>query len=97
MALAPVAVVPAYQRQGLGSKVIAHVLRVCAQRGFEIAFVLGDPAYYKRFGFSHEIAKAARSPYSSAGEAWMALPLQSSRIFAEHAEVCYPAAFALVD
>lgn len=96
VALAPVSVTPAYQRCGLGSQVIAYGLRLCAQRGYTAAFVLGHPAYYKRFGFSHDVAKAVRGPYSGAGEAWMALELRPSSISGKNAEVQYPDAFTIV-
>ncbi len=43
------------------------------ERGERLVFVLGDPLYYRRFGFSQEAARAYVSDY--AGEHFMALPL----------------------
>jgi putative acetyltransferase len=97
VALAPVAVTPAHQRHGFGSLVIRHGLRLCAQRGYEAAFVLGDPEYYSKFGFSSELAKDVSGPYSDAGPAWMALHFNSSAPAWERAEVRYPDAFSIVD
>jgi putative acetyltransferase len=53
--LAPVAVLPAYQRQGIGSRLIEKGNEAAFTRGFSKIFVLGDPEYYRRFGF--EIAR----------------------------------------
>lgn len=97
VALAPVAVAPPYQRSGFGRSVIAYGLQICAERGYDVVFVLGDPAYYARFGFSSEIAKTSRSPYSDAGAAWMALELRRPGIRGEDVEVFYPEAFSIVD
>lgn len=96
VALAPVAVTPMYQHRGFGSSVIVHGLDLCAELGYEAVFVLGDPAYYSRFGFSSEIATAVSGPYSSAGTAWMAMKLHASSVALQGA-AHYPDAFSIVD
>jgi putative acetyltransferase len=96
VALAPVGVTPAYQGSGFGSSVIRFGLQLCLERGYDVVFVLGDPAYYTRFGFSSEIATKVRSPYSSAGPAWMALQLRGSSIRRNEVLVRYPDAFSTV-
>lgn len=50
--LAPVGVLPEFQRRGIGSLLIQAGLRECREAGYDIAVVLGDPIYYSRFGFS---------------------------------------------
>ncbi len=50
-ALGPVAVLPEYQRQGLGDAMIRAGLAICGEQGYGIAAVLGHPTYYPRFGF----------------------------------------------
>lgn len=97
VALAPVAVKPAFQRSGFGSAVVAYGLQICATRGYDLALVLGDPHYYNRFGFSSQAATTVRSPYSGAGAAWMALELRRTRIVGRDITVRYPDAFSLVD
>jgi putative acetyltransferase len=57
--LAPLAVLPDYQRRRIGSKLIDHGIRRLLQTGVDVLFVYGDPDYYGRFGFSTEAA----SPY----------------------------------
>ena len=49
--LAPVAVLEPHQRQGIAADLIRTGLRACQEAGFRWAVVLGDPAYYARFGF----------------------------------------------
>lgn len=51
MGLGPVAVLPEYQRLGIGSRLIEVGLRRCRQAGQSLVFVLGHPDYYPRFGF----------------------------------------------
>ena len=51
LGLAPVAVHPDAQSQGVGSQLIHDGLRVCEELGFDYCVVLGGPKYYRRFGF----------------------------------------------
>lgn len=63
-ALAPVAVMPERQEQGIGSGLIQAGLAALATGGVEIVFVLGDPRYYRRFGFDAAVASPFASPYA---------------------------------
>ncbi|MGN7740824.1 GNAT family N-acetyltransferase [Pseudomonas sp. 22526] len=49
--LAPVSVLPAYQGQGIGSRLIRQLLEQLQALGAAGCVVLGDPGYYGRFGF----------------------------------------------
>jgi putative acetyltransferase len=49
--LAPVAVHPRVQSQGIGSQLIREGLRVCKELGYGYCVVLGGPKYYSHFGF----------------------------------------------
>lgn len=73
LALAPMAVLPAYQKQGIGSALIRAALEMCRERGHQIVIVLGHTHYYPRFGFSRQLASGLESVY--AGESFMALEL----------------------
>ena len=64
-ALGPIAVDLAHQKHGCGSRLIEEAHRRLPEMGITIVFVLGDPAYYRRFGFSAEQATAFRTPYDS--------------------------------
>jgi putative acetyltransferase len=73
LGLAPVAVVPDRQRQKIGSALVEAAVREASSAGAEILFVLGEPDYYGRFGFSAETAAPFASPY--AGRHFQALAL----------------------
>jgi putative acetyltransferase len=88
--LAPVAVLPARQRQGIARALIGAGHLRLKTLGEKIVFVLGDPDYYKRFGFSHEIAEPFACVYQ--GDYLQALRLSSDAPAA--GEVIYPPAFA---
>jgi putative acetyltransferase len=47
----PLSVMPAYQRQGVGSALIQYSLDKAVSLGFPAVFIYGDPRYYSRFGF----------------------------------------------
>lgn len=51
MQLSPVGVAPRFQGQGVGSALIRSGLSECAARGWPVVFLVGNPAYYGRFGF----------------------------------------------
>ena len=73
LGLGPVAVLPPFQRSGVGSDLVRGALAIAAATGEELLFVLGEPEYYGRFGFSAEAAAPFASPY--AGPFLMALTL----------------------
>ncbi len=54
--LGPVSVLPSYQRRGIGSALIMDALLVLADSRAAGCVVLGDPAFYERFGFSANAA-----------------------------------------
>jgi putative acetyltransferase len=49
--LGPVSVLPKHQRQGIGTALIHEGLSLLKARGAQGCVLVGDPAYYKRFGF----------------------------------------------
>lgn len=93
LALAPIAVAPARQRQGIGSALMREAIDSAKANRYDIIFVLGDPDYYRRFGFSVEEAAAFQSPYS--GPHFMSLRLaeEATRL----GLVGYPVAFDGLD
>ena len=52
--LGPVSVLPSHQRQGIGSRLIEDGLAQLRQQGAQCCVVLGDPAFYSRFGFTYK-------------------------------------------
>ena len=47
----PVSVLPAFQKQGIGSSLITHTIKLAGDMGFRAICIYGDPRYYSRFGF----------------------------------------------
>jgi putative acetyltransferase len=90
-ALAPVSVAPAHQNRGIGSALIREGLARCASLGFDACAVLGEPEYYKRFGFGLDAAKALQSVYS--GHAYQALEFKPGALAGGNWRVAYPKAF----
>ena len=78
LALAPVAVRPERQRAGVGSQLISEGIACSEPAGWRGIFVLGDPAFYRRFGFDAGMASGFSSPY--AGPHWMAVSLGRSEL-----------------
>ena len=64
LGLAPVAVVPDRQRQGVGCRLVEAALERAEALDEEIVFVLGEPEYYGRFGFTAQAAASFASPYA---------------------------------
>ncbi|WP_018699573.1 GNAT family N-acetyltransferase [Amorphus coralli] len=72
--LAPLAIVPDRQRTGVGRALVAEGLARLATDGVSLVFVLGDPAYYGRFGFSPAIPEGLDPPHElpeAYRDAWM--------------------------
>ena len=59
--LAPLGVLPAFQKQGVGSALVRQGLARLKEMGIRQVFVLGDPNYYSRFGFEAE--QQVKPPY----------------------------------
>jgi len=72
-ALAPVSVLPAFQRTGIGGALIEAGNARCAALGLSAIIVLGHADYYPKFGFSAAAAESLQAPFS--GPHFMALEL----------------------
>lgn len=88
VALAPVAVLPAFRSSGVAEALVQGCIDWMRDAGAAMVFVLGEPGYYGRFGFSTELAEGFESPY--AGPFFMAMAPQchapeGARGRAEHA------------
>ena len=86
LALGPVAVVPERQGKGLGTAVVRDVLRRATESRERLVLVLGEPAYYQRFGFVPAAPYGITSEWSAAGDAWQVLALRA-------VEARYPSAW----
>jgi putative acetyltransferase len=92
LALGPVAVLPDRQRMGVGSRLIREGIARSEAAGWLGIFVLGDPAFYRRFGFDVGKASGFISPY--AGPHLMALPLGRNELPTDTGSIQHAPAFA---
>lgn len=91
-ALAPLAVRPQQQRTGLGQALVRMALEQAREFGVHGMLVLGDPAYYTRFGFSADTAARVKATYAGS-PSFMALALEGEP-FTAPLNVAYPSAFS---
>lgn len=75
LALGPVAVLPDHQRQGVGSALVRTALERAAAARESLVVVLGDPAFYGRFGFVPALSLGLTGAWDALGDAWQALVL----------------------
>ncbi|WP_405115187.1 N-acetyltransferase [Micromonospora sp. NBC_01405] len=78
LVLGPVAVAPHRQRVGHGTAVVQAALDAATELGERLVVVLGDPAFYRRFGFTRADRMGLTSPWSGLGDPWQALVLPPS-------------------
>ncbi|MGW6057333.1 GNAT family N-acetyltransferase [Streptomyces sp. NPDC055189] len=77
LCLAPVAVLPEYQKTGAGSAAIRAALDAARDKDEHFVTVLGHPAYYPRFGFTRASAYGIGISIDVPDEAMMALALDA--------------------
>ncbi|MBT9312731.1 N-acetyltransferase [Leptothoe kymatousa TAU-MAC 1615] len=80
--LAPLAVIPTAQRQGIGTQLVQAGCSHLAQAGVDLVFVLGDPNYYGRFGFTPALPLGLDAPYELPAayvNAWMVHDLSDDK------------------
>jgi putative acetyltransferase len=87
--LAPMAILPAYQRQGIGSALVRAALDELRRVGHDAVVVLGHPAYYPRFGFRRASEFGLRWESDCPDEAFMALELQPGALAGRSGVVRY--------
>ena len=89
--LAPLAVAPSFRQQGIGAELVRHSLERLRSDAYDLVVVLGEPHYYRRFGFDPKLAEKLKTPYD--GPYLQALALSDPGKGA-HGSVSYARAFA---
>jgi putative acetyltransferase len=80
LTLAPIAVLPGYQRQGIGGQLVRAGLEECRRLGHEIVVLVGHPDYYPRFGFVRAKSMGIECEFEVPEEAWMILELREGAL-----------------
>ncbi len=96
LALAPMAVLPAFQGKGIGAQLVAAGLNRARASGYTSIIVLGHAHYYPRFGFAPAQQWNIRSPYDVPSNVFMALELVPDGLKGVTGIVKYPEAFDAV-
>ncbi len=93
MGLGPVAVMPARQRQGIGSALVLAGLEECRRFGVAGSVVVGHPEYYPRFGYTRASAFGLTCQFEVPDDVFMALELVKGA-FDSGGLICYHPAFS---
>jgi putative acetyltransferase len=91
--LAPMAVLPEVQKQGVGSLLVRAGLDNLRRAGHEIVVVLGHPEYYPRFGFGRSRAHGIRWEHKAPDEAFMVMELRPGALGGRGGVVRYRSEF----
>jgi putative acetyltransferase len=94
--LAPMAVLPEYQRQGIGSQLALAGLDACRSRGHGVVVVVGHPTFYPRFGFVPASTAGLECEYDVPAEAFMVLELRPGALALTRGIVRYRPEFSAV-
>jgi putative acetyltransferase len=91
--LGPMAVLPAYQRHGVGSQLVQHGLDLLRAEGHEVVVVLGHPRFYPRFGFQPAAQHNIHSQWNVPADLFMAVELVPGALHERSGTVRYSDAF----
>jgi putative acetyltransferase len=95
LGLAPVGVLPANQRAGIGTALIGEGLERCVRAGYDLVVLVGAPAYYTRFGFHAAKPHGLDNEYG-VNEEFMVLELRERSLERARGLVRYAPEFAEV-
>src|ERR1044072_6444256 len=91
--LAPLAVLPEHQNQGIGSRLVRAGLDECRKALHESVVVLGHPDYYPRFGFTPASRYGIKSEYDVRDEVFMIMELREGALAGRSGTVKYQPEF----
>lgn len=95
LVLAPLAVLPAYQAQGVGSALVRELEQRAHIAGYPAISVLGDPNYYGRFGYTTAADFRITAPFEIPAENFMLHELDPHALTHYHGKLHYDPAFGI--
>ena len=91
LALAPLSVLPEYQRQGIGGKLIVSGHQIAKKNGVYVFRCPRSSSYYPKFGYRPAAGFGIKCPFDVPGEYFMAVNLQKANRL--EGTVIYPPEF----
>ena len=91
--LAPIAVLPEYQNQGIGSKLVEKGIIECRNQGHSIIILVGHPEYYPRFGFKPAEQNGIQHPFEVPKDVFMVYELIPDALHRVNGVLKYSMAF----
>ncbi len=96
LGLAPMAVLPKFQKKGIGSQLVKTGKEKCSTQGYDAIVVLGHPGYYPKFGFAPSVNYGIKSEYNVPDETFMLLELKEGSLKDKNGVIKYHSAFGSV-
>ncbi len=93
MGLAPMAVIPARQKTGIGSALVKAGIQECLSEGYDALVVLGHPEYYPKFGFVPSVQYGIKSEFNVPDNVFMVLELKKDSLKGKRGKVKYHRVF----
>jgi predicted N-acetyltransferase YhbS len=93
ISLGPMAVTPAFQSKGIGSRLVTDGLEAAKKLGHKSVIVVGHPEYYPKFGFKRASQWNIRVPFEVPDDAFLALELVEGELEGKRGLVEYPEEF----
>lgn len=91
--LAPIAVLPEYQKQGIGSKLVERGIVECRNQGHSLIILVGHPEYYPRFGFKSAEQYGIQHPFEVPEDVFMVYELVPNTLHNVNGVLKYSLAF----
>lgn len=95
LALAPIAIRPSHQGQGIGGKLIEKGHMIAKELGFQLIVLLGHPSYYPRFGYKPASTFNIKAPFDVPNDAFMAIVFDEKDKAKYSGTVKYPKEFGI--
>lgn len=95
LSVAPLSVLPAYQRKGIGGMLLREAHKRALELGYGAVLLLGHEDYYPRFGYGRASMLGIRFPFDAPDACCMAMELKAGGLDGIHGMVHYPDAFGM--